>query len=248
MDVIGIIPARFASTRFPGKPLADIQGKSMIQRVYEQAVKADTLNHVLVATDDERIYEEVERFGGKAIMTSPTHPSGTDRCHEAVSTLESKGKRVDVVVNIQGDEPFIHPGQINLVASCFTDPEVNIATLIKKIGTNEELFNPSVNKVIVDRFMNALYFSRHPIPFHQHLDKEAWIDQHTYYKHIGIYGYRVDVLRRISNLPPSNLEKAESLEQLRWLENGYKIRTIETNFESQSVDEPGDLSKFTNMT
>ena len=248
MDVIGIIPARFASTRFPGKPLADIQGKPMVQRVYEQALKAGALDHVVVATDDKRILEAVTRFGGEAIMTSPDHPSGTDRCNEAVSIMKDQGRNVDVAVNIQGDEPFIQPGQIDLVASCFSDPEVNIATLIKKITNSEELFSHSVNKVIVDHFRNALYFSRHPIPFFQHLDKEKWINRHTYYKHIGVYGYRAEVLRQISNLSASSLEKAESLEQLRWLENGFSIKTIETLVESQSVDEPGDLSKFTNMT
>ncbi len=220
----------------------------MVQRVYEQAAKAETLDHLLVATDDERIYEAVALFGGEAVMTSNDHLSGTDRCNEAVSILKSKGWNVGVAVNIQGDEPFIHPGQIDLVASCFSDPDVNIATLIKKIMISEELFNHSINKVIVDRFQNALYFSRHPIPYFQHLDRENWINQHTYYKHIGIYGYRADVLERISSLPVSNLEKAESLEQLRWLENGLKVRTIETTVESQSVDDPGDLSKFTNMT
>ena len=248
MDVIGIIPARFASTRFPGKPLADIQGKPMVQRVYEQALKAGALDHVVVATDDKRIFEAVTRFGGEAIMTSPDHLSGTDRCNEAVSLMKKQGRSIDVAVNIQGDEPFIQPGQIDLVVSCFSDPEAGITTLIKKIMNSDELFSHSVNKVIVDHFKNALYFSRQPIPFYQHLDREFWIDRHTYYKHIGIYGYRVEVLQQISNLPPSSLEKAESLEQLRWLENGFAIRTIETMFESQSVDEPEDLSKFTNMT
>lgn len=246
MEIIGIIPARYASTRFPGKPLADIQGKPMIQRVYEQATKAGSLSAVIVATDDERIDQAVKEFGGEVIMTSPAHLSGTDRCNETLSLLSGSGRSFDVVVNIQGDEPYIHPGQIDLVASCFSDPEVSIATLMKRIQTREELFSPSVNKVIVDRFRNAIYFSRHPIPFVQNADQEHWLSRHVHYKHIGIYAYRSAILQEISSLEPSTLERAESLEQLRWIENRYMIRVEETTLESHSVDMPGDISKFTN--
>ena len=248
MIITGIIPARFASTRFPGKPLALIHGKPMIRLVYEQAMKSKSLSGVVVATDDDRIVEAVRQFGGEVMMTKPEHPSGTDRCNELVERLLSSGRTMDVVVNIQGDEPFIHPDQIDLVCSCFKDPEVGIATLVKRIHTQEELFNPSVNKVIIDKFKNALYFSRSPIPFQQSVSRDEWHNSFCYFKHIGIYGYRVGVLNEISRLEPSALEKAESLEQLRWIENGYSIRVEETQLESYSVDTPEDISKFTNMS
>lgn len=248
MKIIGIIPARFASTRFPGKPLADIMGKPMIQRVYEQAVKSASLSGVVVATDDDPIAKAVKQFGGEVMMTNPGHLSGTDRCNEAAEKLIAGGWRMDAVVNIQGDEPFIQPEQIDMVCSCFSDPEVGIATLAKKIGSAEELFSQSVNKVIVNKFNNAMYFSRSPIPFLQGVSREEWHRTFTYYKHIGIYGYRVGVLKAITALPPSGLEKSESLEQLRWLENGYAIRVLETHLESFSVDTPDDISKFTNMS
>ena len=248
MKGIGIIPARYTSTRFPGKPLAEVNGKPMIRRVYEQAKKSGLLSGVYVATDDARILDAVLGFGGDAFMTSPDHPSGTDRCNEVVQLLAGQGIRADAVVNVQGDEPYIHPEQIDLVASCFEDPGVEIATLVRKIASSDELFSPSVIKVTVDARGDALYFSRSPIPFIQQADHPHWIDRALHFKHIGIYGYRVEVLRSIAGLPPSSLEQAESLEQLRWLENGYRIRVRETSFESHAVDRPEDLSKFTNRS
>ncbi|WP_161888340.1 3-deoxy-manno-octulosonate cytidylyltransferase [Pontibacter russatus] len=239
MDAIGIIPARYASTRFPGKPLTNIQGKSMIQRVYEQAKQAD-LADVLVATDDERIREHVESFGGKAVMTATHHQSGTDRCFEAYKLHDVP---YEYIINIQGDEPFIRPEQINLVASCFSKPQTQLATLIKKIHTPEELFNVNAPKVVINQASEALYFSRQPIPYCRNVPNDIWPRQHTYYKHIGIYGYRADILEQITQLPPSALELAESLEQLRWLENGFRITTALTEFETIGIDTPEDLLK-----
>lgn len=247
MKVAGIIPARYASTRFPGKPLADIRGKPMIRRVYEQAQKASSLNIVCVATDDLRIFDSVEAFGGNALMTAKNHNSGTDRCNEAIRLLESEGEYFDIAVNIQGDEPFIDPAQIDEVVSCFSDPEVRIATLAKKIEDNRELFNPNVNKLIIDRYGDAVYFSRQPLPFRQNIPEGKWLKGYNYYKHIGIYAYRTEVLKKISALEISLLEKAEALEQLRWIENGYKIRVRLTELESFSIDTPEDLSKFLNI-
>lgn len=238
--IVGIIPARYASTRFPGKPLIDIQGKSMIRRVYEQASKCASLSDVIVATDDERIQREVQSFGGKLCLTSPDHPSGTDRCAEVVETL---GLNCDAVVNIQGDEPFIDPGQISLVCRCFDDERTELATLIKKISTPEILFNPNSPKVIIDRDQFAIYFSRHPLPYIRGAEEKDWINRHTFYQHIGIYGYRTDVLKKITQLQPSSLEKAESLEQLRWLEHGYRVKTAVTTFETLAIDTPDDLDR-----
>lgn len=246
MHAIGIIPARYASSRFPGKPLADIQGKPMIRRVYEQAQKATLLRQVYVATDDQRIFDAVKSFGGEVIMTDPSHPSGTDRCFEALQVIAGNTSGIDVVVNIQGDEPFIDPGQIDSLCRLFDVKETLIATLAKEIRTEQELFSTSVNKVVFDARQKALYFSRTPIPYQQHVDKADWIRHHAYYKHIGIYAYRVDVLGQIARLEPSALERAESLEQLRWLENGYPIHVGITAVESIAIDTPDDLSKFTN--
>jgi 3-deoxy-manno-octulosonate cytidylyltransferase (CMP-KDO synthetase) len=244
MNIVGIIPARYASTRFPGKPLVDIHGKTMIQRVYEQAKKTTSLNEVYVATDDSRIYDHVKTFGGNILMTSAGHSTGTERCHEVVEKLVAENMPVDVVINIQGDEPFINPEQIDLLAGCFKYPEVNIATLIKKINRPEELFDPNTIKVVINSLHNAIYFSRTAIPYMRDKDHETWTLFHTYYKHIGIYAYRTESLREITTLQASSLEKAESLEQLRWLENGYEIHTLETEYESHSVDVPEDLTKF----
>jgi 3-deoxy-manno-octulosonate cytidylyltransferase (CMP-KDO synthetase) len=246
MNIVGIIPARFASTRFPGKPLALIQGKPMIQHVYEQSVRANTLSEVYVATDDLRIENAVKKFNGRVIMTSAKHKSGTDRCMEALEKLENEGKSFDVLVNIQGDEPFIHSEQINSVTSSFHDKDVVIATLAKKIGTNAELFNPNVTKVIFDFNGNAICFSRHPIPFIKNLERDKWLMNYNFYKHIGIYAYRTKTLRNITRLGISPLENAESLEQLRWIENGYKIHIEVTDLESIAVDTPEDLLKFLN--
>lgn len=248
MDIIGIIPARYASTRFPGKPLALINGKPMIRRVYEQAQKASSLKMVIVATDDERIYNAVRSFDGEVLMTSSHHSSGTDRCYEVVAALAQKGQSFEVAINIQGDEPYIRPDQIDLLAECFADPDAGIATLVKRIETPDDLFSNTVNKVIIDRSGNAIYFSRQAIPYLQGIESGNWLEHHTYYKHLGIYGYRTYILKEITGLEPSLLEKSESLEQLRWIENGYKIKVAETPFESYSVDRPEDLSKFTNRS
>lgn len=234
MKSLGVIPARFASTRFPGKPLVDIKGKTMIQRVYEQALLSK-LDKVVVATDDERIAAEVTRFGGEFVMTASTHQSGTDRCAEVVQNLPDYG----VIVNIQGDEPFIDPIQINLICDCFTDESVQLATLIKEIHSEEELFNPNQPKVVIGQQQQALYFSRHPIPY-----LRTPSHPHQFYKHIGIYGYKASVLLEITKLPPSALELAESLEQLRWIENGYQIQTKLTDIETIAIDAPSDLLKI----
>jgi len=240
MKTLGIIPARYASTRFPGKPLVDIAGKSMIQRVYEQSKKCAHVSEVIVATDDERIYKHVHDFGGSAIMTSPDHQSGTDRCAE----VALQHPEYDVVINIQGDEPFIDPEQISKVAFCFNNATTQIATLVKKIQTNDDLFNVNSPKVIVSKLSEAIYFSRSPLPHIRGQEPENWLQHFTYFKHIGIYGYRADVLRWITKLPVSSLEKAESLEQLRWIENGYRIKIAETELETFAVDTPQDLEKL----
>ena len=238
----GIIPARYASSRFPGKPLAMIGNKTMIERVYEQASKAIDL--VYVATDDERIFKTVRGFGGKAVMTSPDHFSGTDRCAEAITIITAEtGIKTDVVVNIQGDEPFIRPEQIRLIKNCFNSEEVELATLIRKTGTDEDIFNPNQPKVIVDARGDAIYFSRSVIPFVRDADKNEWTVKHTFYKHIGLYAYRTEALGSITRLPRSPLEIAESLEQNRWIENGYRIRTALTEWESIGIDTPEDLEK-----
>lgn len=240
MKSLGIIPARYASTRFPAKPLVDIGGKTMIQRVYEQARKCQ-LDHVVVATDDERIASTVRSFGGEVVMTDTSHQSGTDRCAEVALNLPD----YEIIINIQGDEPFIDPEQISLVKSCFTDENVQLATLIKAIHTDEELFNPNIPKVVVNTRMQAIYFSRHPIPYLRNAGQANWGKLHQFYKHIGIYGYTRAVLLAITKLPPSPLELAESLEQLRWLENGYQIQTKVTGLETIAIDTPEDLQKIT---
>lgn len=240
MKIIGIIPARYASTRFPAKPLVDIGGKTMIQRVYEQALKCN-LAKVVVATDDERISAEVTRFGGEFLMTSTDHQSGTDRCAEVALKLPG----YDVVINIQGDEPFIDPKQVSLIASCFLDPNVKLATLIKAIHTEEELFNSNIPKVVVNSNQQAIYFSRQTIPFIRGVEKNGdWLKAHQFYKHIGIYGYQTETLLAITKLAPSTLELAENLEQLRWIENGYQIQTKVTDIETVAIDTPDDLKKI----
>lgn len=241
MKIIGIIPSRFGSTRFPGKPLVDINGKSMIERVYEQAKKAKLVVEVIVATDDDRIFKHVQSFGGKVIMTSSTHESGTERCAEVIYKMNEP---YDVVINIQGDEPFIDPEQINQLCTCFEDSKTDIATLIKKIDTQEDLFNPNRPKVVIDENDFAKMFSRNTIPHLENVAKENWLTKHTFYKHIGIYGYRTAVLKKISQLLPSQLEKKEKLEQLRWLENGYAIKVAITTHEAIAIDTPADLEKI----
>lgn len=240
MRILGIIPSRFASTRFPGKPLVQIQGKSMIQRVYEQASKSTLLADVVVATDNVLIANEVTRFGGKFVMTASTHISGTDRCAEVIAKLPG----FDSVINIQGDEPFIDPLQIDLLASCFDDAKVQIATLIKKIDSQEDLFNDSIPKVVLNDRNEAIYFSRQTIPFLRNIEKTEWLERGTFFKHIGIYGYTIDALLQITRLQPAKLELAESLEQLRWLEAGFKIDTRTTSIETLAIDTPEDLNKL----
>ncbi len=237
MNFTAIIPARYESTRFPGKPLAQINGKPMIQHVVENV--SMTLKQVWVATDDSRIFDVVKNFGGKAIITSQKHKSGTDRCAEAARIL-SQEIDFDAVINVQGDEPFINPEQIELLKSCFT-AETQIATLVKKIETSEELFNPNRPKVTTDNLSNALYFSRSPIPFLRGETEKKWHLLYTYWAHVGIYAYRADVLQKITELPQGKLENAESLEQLRWLEYGYQIKTVETIHQSIGIDTPEDL-------
>ena len=237
MKFIGIIPARYQSTRFPWKPLAIINNKPMIQWVYENVAKA--VNEVWVATDDERIFDAVESFGGKAVETLSSHQSGTDRCAEAAIKIAEKCD-FDIVINVQGDEPFIQPKQIELLKSCFST-DADIATLIKRIETTEELFNPNRPKVVTDSKQNALYFSRSSIPFVRGIENENWLLEHTFWAHIGMYAYKTDVLQKISKLKQGELEKAESLEQLRWLENGFKIKTAVTEHQSIGIDTPEDL-------
>jgi 3-deoxy-manno-octulosonate cytidylyltransferase (CMP-KDO synthetase) len=238
----GIIPARYASSRFPGKPLALIGKKPMIQMVYEQACKA--LEFVYVATDDERIFKRVIDFGGKAVMTSPDHFSGTDRCSEAVySIMDETGMKIDIVINIQGDEPFIKPEQIRLLMDCFNSEGVELATLIRKVEPDEDIVNPNQPKVIVNAMGDAIYFSRSVIPFVRDAEKSDWSKRHIYYKHIGLYAYFTETLGRITRLSRSPLEIAESLEQNRWIENGLRIRTAITKWESIGIDTPEDLEK-----
>ncbi len=240
MRIIGIIPARYASTRFPGKPLALINGKSMIRRVYEQAKAASELQDVLVATDDERIAAEIKSFGGKFVITRNDHISGTDRCFEA---LCHQGSHFDAVINIQGDEPFIQPEQINQVARLLQDGVTEVSTLAYQITKNEELFSPNHVKVVFGANGRALYFSRHPIPYVRNCEPDLWLTQQAYYKHLGIYGYLSQSLEKITLMKPSVLEKAESLEQLRWLENGLQITVGITQTESVGIDTPDDLEK-----
>lgn len=243
---IGIIPARYASVRFPGKPLVDIAGKSMVQRVYTQASAVPDFAAVYVATDDRRIFAAVENFGGKAIMTSAAHRSGTDRCAEVLQILNDPD--IEIVVNIQGDEPFIDPSQIQQVIEVIQGENtatgsvpLPLATLAKRITEPAELFNANTVKVVFDDNLNALYFSRNPVPFVRGKAKKDWLTEHLFFKHIGIYAYRADILQKITQLPAGRLEKAESLEQLRWLENGLDIRVGITEIESRGIDTPEDL-------
>ncbi|CAM3673664.1 3-deoxy-manno-octulosonate cytidylyltransferase [Sphingobacterium prati] len=240
MKFLGIIPARFASSRFPGKPLVDIDGQTMIQRVYEQVKQSKKLSNVIVATDDQRIVEEVLSFGGNVVMTSETHQSGTDRCAEVITD----DNEYDVIINIQGDEPFINPEQIDLLAACFESPQTKIATLVKEIDSMEELFNLNIPKVVRNIHGEAIYFSRQTIPFLRGIEQEQWLKEQTFYKHIGIYAYQADTLRALTQLPVSGLEEAEALEQLRWIENGYTIQTAVTTHETIAVDTKEDLNKI----
>lgn len=238
MKFIGIIPARYASSRFPGKPLAMLGGKHVIQRVYETV--SEVLGEAYVATDDARIFNAVESFGGKAIMTRADHKSGTDRIEEAVEKLKTNA---DVIVNVQGDEPFIQPSQIETVCRCFDDAATQIATIGKPFDTMEAVSNPNSPKIVVDNNGYAMYFSRSIIPFVRGVEKEEWLENFPFLKHLGLYAYRKDVLAAVTRLPQSLLEKAESLEQLRWLQNGYRIKVGVTNFETVGIDTPEDLKR-----
>lgn len=236
--ILAVIPARWASTRFPGKPLAEINGKTMIERVYAQVKQSQMINHVIVATDDERIYQHVRDFGGDAQMTRPDHPSGTDRCAE----IAEENQDFDFIVNVQGDEPFIQPEQIDLLCKIMTDKiQFPITTLAKRITRQDVLNNPNVVKVAFSHISGALYFSRNPIPYLRDVPPEKWLKKHHYYKHIGIYGFDTDTLLQVSRLSPTPLEKAEKLEQLRWLEYGFRIGVGITEWETAGIDTPEDL-------
>ncbi len=239
INTVVIIPARYASSRFPGKPLAMLAGKPIVEHVYERV--SQVVKNVYVAVDDQRIFDCVESFGGKAIMTSPLHKSGTDRVAEAFQKIE---KDFDVVINVQGDEPFIHREQIEALIECFDKEDTDIATIVKPFSSSDglqALLNPNSPKVTVSNDMKALYFSRSVIPYIRGIEQEKWLDSHVFYKHIGIYGFRANVLQEVTQLPQGILEKAESLEQLRWLENGYSIRVAVNEFETVGIDTPEDL-------
>ncbi|MDR2119899.1 MAG: 3-deoxy-manno-octulosonate cytidylyltransferase [Tannerella sp.] len=242
MKFLGIIPARYASTRFPGKPLADMRGKPMIQRVYEQV--HSSVDRLVVATDDIRIEAAVRAFGGHAVMTSDRHRSGTERCCEACGKTDG---RFDAVINIQGDEPFVRPRQIELLKNCFDQPDVHIATLVKPFDADGDfettLFNPNSPKVVLNKRGEALFFSRSVIPYVRGEKFTSWLSTHTFYKHIGLYAYRTATLEEIVRLPPSPLELAENLEQLRWIEHGYRIKTAVTRDETIGIDTPEDMAR-----
>ena len=239
MKVIAIIPARYASTRFPAKPLAMLGGKPIVQRVYEAV--AEAVERVVVATDDERIYDAVASFGGEVVMTSTEHQSGTDRCAEA---FEKLGSKADIVINVQGDEPFIKPSQIKSLIECFDNDTIDIATLVKPFSAEDSidtLENPNSPKVVLNEANEAIYFSRSVIPYLRGVERSEWLRRHTFYKHIGIYAFRADVLGEVARLPQTPLEMAEKLEQLRWLESGYKIGVGVTDIETIGIDTPEDL-------
>lgn len=237
MNILGIIPARYGSTRLPGKPLMTIGGKTIIRRVYEQASRCLSLDKVVVATDDQRILDEVKSFGGEAIMTSSRHRNGTERCAEVIQRYEA-----NFVINIQGDEPFIAPEQIDLLAGIMTQ-ETELGTLVRKVDNLESLDDPARMKVLVDAQFNAIYFSRQAVPFIRDYPKHEWLQHHVFYQHVCIYSYRTDVLQQIVKLSPTPLEVAESLEQLRWIENGYQIKLAETELDAIGIDTPADLEK-----
>lgn len=243
MKILAIIPARYASSRFPGKPLADIMGKPMIRRVYERS--SEVFDDVVVATDDKRIYDAVLSFGGKAVMTSKDHRSGTDRCREAAEAIEkSMSEKYDIVVNIQGDEPFVDPEQLRLLVGCFDRPGTQISTLVRRLSDDSEVFDENTPKVVVDDSWNALYFSRSPIPFLRGVPKGEWASSSEYYGHIGLYAFRRDVLDRVTSMESSVLENAEKLEQLRWLAAGFRISVAVTDVRSHSVDVPSDIAEI----
>jgi 3-deoxy-manno-octulosonate cytidylyltransferase (CMP-KDO synthetase) len=241
MNFIAIIPARYASTRFPGKPLADIKGKPMVQHVYEKVLASGLFQKVVIATDDYRIQKAVLSFGGEVVMTHENHQSGTDRCGEVIENLSNS---FDVVINIQGDEPFIHKSQLEELINLFKSTPAQIGTLKKELFSKEDLFNPNVVKVVSALDKRALYFSRNPIPFVRGSEEMSWLKKQKFYKHLGLYGYRWDILKELVQLKPSVLELSENLEQLRWVENGYQIFVSETTYESIGVDTPEDLKRL----
>lgn len=242
--IVGIIPARFASTRFPGKPLIDIQGKTMLQRVYEQAAKSKLLAKVVVATDDERIFNHVKSFNGDVVMTASHHPSGTDRCMDALQQLKGDFK---YVINIQGDEPFIEPEQIDELAAVLRDGTTELATQMIAVDNYETLFDRGEVKIVLNGNKEAMYFSRMVIPFIKGVEEREWHLHHRYFRHVGMYAYRKDILEKITQLSVSSLEKAESLEQLRWIENGFTIKCVVTKYESHCIDTPEDVAKVLKM-
>jgi 3-deoxy-manno-octulosonate cytidylyltransferase (CMP-KDO synthetase) len=244
LNIVAIIPARYASTRFPGKPLIDIGGKTMIQRVYEQVKKAKGISHIIIATDDTRIENAARLMDAEVLMTAPEHQSGTDRCAEVARVLFDK---FDAVINIQGDEPFIQPQQIEQVAKLLSKPTTQIASLARQIKNNAEVMDPSKVKVVFDKNKRALYFSRSAIPFNRNSEQKNWISTTDYFLHVGIYGYKTNVLKEIAQLPQSKLEIAESLEQLRWLENGYSIHMDITEHETYGIDTPEDLERIKHL-
>lgn len=238
--IVGIIPARYASSRFPGKPLIEIKGKTMLQRVYELAAKSKSLSRVVVATDDERVFNHVKNFAGDVVMTDADHPSGTDRCMDALLQLKED---YNYVINIQGDEPFIEPEQIDELAAVLKDGKTELATQMIAVDNYEMLFDKGEVKIVLNTNNEALYFSRMVIPFIKGVEEKEWHTHHQYFRHVGMYAYRKDVLQKITELPVSSLEKAESLEQLRWIENGFKIKCVLTKFESHCIDTPEDVEK-----
>lgn len=239
--ILGVIPARYASTRFPGKPLVDIWGKTMIHRVYKQCKISNLFDELIVATDDARIVQEVKNFGGKVMLTSALHESGTDRCAEVVNALDEE---FTIVVNIQGDEPFVHTNDLALLINSFDDEQVDIATLGAKITCAEELFDPNKVKVVFNKHQLAMYFSRSTIPFVRGAGQTDWLSKHNFYKHLGVYAYKYSVLKKLGNLPVGELERVEHLEQLRWLADGFGIAVQLTDNEVIAVDTPEDLKKI----
>lgn len=242
MNILGVIPARFGSQRLEGKPLVDICGKTMIQRVYEQASKV--LEHLVVATDDQRIYDNVKSFGGRVVMTSSTHNTGTNRCLEAYEILQKESDIIfDFVINVQGDEPLLEPGQIKSLIKCFDDPTTELATLVMPVNSEADLFNESEVFVVFDKNKKALYFSRSVIPHVRGVHKTQWLKHHTYFKHLGMYGFKVESLKKFAHLEQTKLELTESLEQNRWLENGGVIKIEISQHDTIPVDTIDDLEK-----
>ena len=243
MKVLGIIPARFNSSRFPGKPLATIGGKPMIIHVLERASLCKEISRLIVATDNPIIMDTVIKHGYEAMLTAESHPSGTDRCAEILSKIEDEP---DICINIQGDEPFLDPDQLSALISCFKNSDCQISTLKHRINNQEELFSPDAVKVITDKNGKALYFSRSPLPYLRDQNEESWLSKQDYYRHIGLYGFKAEILKKVSKIEESSLEKAEKLEQLRWMENGFSVFVATSDKPNIAVDTPHDLKKAEN--